>query len=1379
MSAAAERNLLFGILALQMDFISGDALIQAMNAWVLDKGKPLAQILVEQKALSTARRSMLEPLVEEHIKQHGNDPELSLAAVSAVGSVRDELDRIADPDLQASLIHFAATHPPDIDPLATAEYLSAGDSTSAGQRFRILRLHATGGLGEVFVARDEELHREVALKQIQDRHACDPHCRARFLLEAEITGGLEHPGVVPVYGLGRYADGRPFYAMRFVKGDSLKVAIERYHRPESQGKDAGERALEFRRLLGRFVDVCNAIAYAHSRGVLHRDLKPGNVMLGPYGETLVVDWGLAKVVGRQDVPAPSDELTLRPEAVGGSAPTVAGSAIGTPQFMSPEQAGGKLDQLGPATDVYSLGATLYALLTGQVPFAGVDRGEVLERVRCGYFPAPRHVRPDVPQPLEAICQKAMALRPQDRYPSARGLADDIENWLADEPVVAYAEPWTAKARRWLGRHRTLAITSAALVLLATVLLAAGNVLLTAANRAEQAARHEAEANARQVRNAKRLSDHRLYISDMRLAQRAWEDNQIGRLLELLEGQRPEKTGGEDIRGFEWHYWWRLCHSDLLTLMGHANGVTSATFSPDGKRIASASYDKTAKVWDAGTGKDILTLKGHAAEVSCVAFSPDGKRIASASEDKTVRLWDTASGQEILTLKGHAAGVTSVAFSPDSKRIASASHDNSAKIWDATTGQEILTLNVQRAWVTSVAFSPDGKRIASACEDNTVKVWEATSGQQILTLKAHASGVTSVAFSPDGSRIAGGTHDNTAKVWEATTGHEILSLKGHAAGVTSVAFSPNGKRIASASHDNSVKIWDATTGQEILTFKGHAAPVLSVAFSPDGKRIASASLDISVKVWGAVIAQENLALKGHVSVVTGVAFSPDGRRITSASMDRTARVWDATTGQETLTLKGHAAGVTSVAFSPDGERIASASYDKTARVWDATTGQEILTFKGHVAEVTSVAFSPNGKRIASASHDNSVKIWDATTGQEVLTLKGHAAPVLSVALSPDGKRIASACHDNSANVWDASTGQEILTFKGHAAPVLSVAFSPDGKRIASGGMDQTSKLWDAATGQEILTLKGHAAAVFSVAFSHDGTRIVSASTDGRVKVWELATGQEILTLKGDARDFACVAFSLDAKRIASGSEDNTARVWDSDLPTAQERLRREAYFLVDSLFVKYPWRPDVVDHLQGDPELDESLRQAALASANRYIQQPQPLNDASWAAVSKPGVPAAAYRRALMQAQEACRLDPQDGLYLNTRGVAEYRTGAFQQALETLTRSASLNMLLAMEDKHSIAVALVGMAPGETKLSAIGLLLAGEATLSYLAADPADLAFLAMTHYQLGHKQEAKAILTRMQATMKLPRWADNVDAKAFLREAEALLQGQSGKTATK
>jgi serine/threonine protein kinase len=468
---AADRNLLFGILAMQMDFISRDALIKAMNAWVLEKAKPLGQIILEQGALREDAHALLEALVSKHLEMHGNDPEKSLASVSSIGSVREELQLLADPDVQASLVHVSAARPMEADPYATKPP-SVGTPTSSGLRFRILRPHAKGGLGQVSVALDEELHRVVALKEIQDQHADHPHSRNRFVLEAEITGGLEHPGIVPVYGLGHSADGRPFYAMRFIKGDSLQGAIRQFHQAEGAGRDPGERSLQFRKLLGRFVDVCEAVAYAHSRGVLHRDLKPDNIMLGKYGQTLVVDWGLAKPLDRPEDSADPDERPLRPASVSGSAPTQLGTAIGTPQYMSPEQAAGRLEELGVGTDVYSLGATLYCLLTGQAPFQGTDLGTILQQVQRGEFPRPRELNRQLPvAALEAICLKAMALKPEERYPTALALAAEVEHWLADEPVSAYREPLEHRLRRWGRRHR--AWVAAAVALLMTTMVALG------------------------------------------------------------------------------------------------------------------------------------------------------------------------------------------------------------------------------------------------------------------------------------------------------------------------------------------------------------------------------------------------------------------------------------------------------------------------------------------------------------------------------------------------------------------------------------------------------------------------------------------------------------------------------------------------------------------------------------------------------------------------------------------------------------------------------------------------------------------------------------------------------------------------------------------
>ncbi len=431
---AADRNLLFGVLALQMDFVSRDALIAAMQAWGLAKHRPLGEILLEHGALTAERRHVLDLLTAERLKPPGGEPPRDSAAFAHRPTVRDTPWRLPQPDPQTTVAdtghRSGAAAPP----------------AAGGARFRVVRPHARGGLGVVSVARDTELGREVALKEIRADHADDPTSRGRFVREAEITGGLEHPGVVPVYGLGRHPDGRPYYAMRLIRGESLLQALGQLH--------AGEPGYTLRGLLGRFVAVCNAVAYAHSRGVLHRDLKPANVMLGPYGETLVVDWGLAKVVGRATVDeVGGGEMTLRPQS-GDSSETRAGSALGTPVFMSPEQARGEVDGLGPATDIYGLGATLYMLLTGRPPFQGRDNHDVLEQVRQGKWRPPRRVVRTVPRALDAVCRKAMALEPADRYGTALELAADVEHWLADEPVTAWREPFYVRGARWMRRHRT-------------------------------------------------------------------------------------------------------------------------------------------------------------------------------------------------------------------------------------------------------------------------------------------------------------------------------------------------------------------------------------------------------------------------------------------------------------------------------------------------------------------------------------------------------------------------------------------------------------------------------------------------------------------------------------------------------------------------------------------------------------------------------------------------------------------------------------------------------------------------------------------------------------------------------------------------------------
>jgi tetratricopeptide (TPR) repeat protein len=653
----ADRNLLFGILALQLDFISRDQLIAAMNAWVLDKQKPLGDILLEQQALQAEDRAALELLVDRHLRRHDQQPQHSLAALSLGPDLHEDLNDLGDADLHASLVHVpttviphatgihlagVSTNRPDSEEAAVA----VGEPSSSGLRFRVLRPHAVGGLGQVSVARDRELQRDVALKEIKPQYADDAEARARFVAEAEITGGLEHPGVVPVYGLGRFEDGRPYYAMRFIQGDSLLEAIDGFHAADWK-KKPGERVLALRGLLRRFVDVCNAVAYAHSRRVLHRDLKPANVLLGPYGETLLVDWGLAKALPLEEGKTSPPEGFLRPTG-GAAVVTQAGAVVGTPSYMAPEQARGQA--VGLPVDVFGLGATLYHLLTGKVPFGGSDVRDILARVVKGRCSPARQVNPAVPAALSAICQKAMALTPEERYSTAKELAAEVERWLADEPVAAYREPWPARLGRWGRRHKPAVAAAAALLL--TTMLGVGLF----AWQAEKGRRQESKRLG-QIEKANDILLSVFRYLDPRKEEkegvplRAQLGKRLDRAAELLEGEavgdslavaRLQMILGETQQNLGFH-------ERAIALQTKARQTFTAGLGPDHPDTLNSMNNLAAAYWAAGQLDKAVPLYEQTLEKQKATLGPDHHDTLDSMNSLATAYWSAGQLDKAVPL----------------------------------------------------------------------------------------------------------------------------------------------------------------------------------------------------------------------------------------------------------------------------------------------------------------------------------------------------------------------------------------------------------------------------------------------------------------------------------------------------------------------------------------------------------------------------------------------------------------------------------------------------------------------------------------------------------------------------------------------------------
>jgi WD40 repeat protein/serine/threonine protein kinase len=1140
-------------------------------------------VLVQWVEAVKARLEAGKPVdLEDYRRQDPVRAERMRRLLPAIGMMA-ELARTPDPGLSRSS---------GSGPAAIADTGTLGD-------FRIVREIGRGGMGIVYEAEQLSLGRRVALKVLPLAAALDSKQLQRFQLEAHAAACLHHTNIVPVHAVG-CERGVPFYAMQFIEGRSLAQLIAELRRvegldsvdnpptnladystmtlaadlasgrlaratggpsrrdatslPDEQQDGPGPttptpspephtvtpearvgcpssgsstRGRAYVRTVAQFgVQVAEALDHAHTRGILHRDIKPANLLLDDQGQLWVADFGLAQIQGNPHL-------------------TLTGDIMGTLRYMSPEQALAKRVVIDGRTDIYSLGVSLYELLTLRPALDGQDRQEILRKIAQEEPPSPRKLNPAVPRDLETILFKAMAKEPAERYATARELADELRRFLEDKPIRARRVGLGQRAILW-ARRRPAEAALAVVGSLAGVALVGTAVSVWYQVQLKQ--QHDIVSKERDI------AQRSQYFQYLALANTAWRDGDLGRLEQLLDKCRIEFQDR-----WEWRYLKRQCHRESLKLEGHKGAVFEIKYSPDGKRMASASLDGTVRLWDLATGQLLRTFAGHAGGATGVAFSPkDDRKLASTGWDGTVRIWDATTGEEVDSLN---CGLLNwdVAYSPGGKRIVAAGSDGTVRVWDLTTQERVEWRGGHRSAVRRVVFSPDGKRLASTGEDRKVNIWDATAtnGRVICSLVGHRDLVVGAAFSPDGKYLATASFDRTVRIWDITTGQPAGILKGHDGVIWGVAFSPDGRSVASSSDDPGVKLWDWESRDELRTLRCHGGVVHDVAFSPDGRWLATAGHDLAIKVWDRANFAEARLFSGHDGAVNGVAFHPAGGMIASAGQDKTIRLWDVSTGRDRILHRGHAA-VLCVAFSRGGETLAWGDKEGVVRLWDTATGQLRPTLPDdHGGAVSALAFRPDGEYLAAAGKDGGVRIWEVKSLRKT-TYTGHLRAVTTLAYSPDGAHLASGGEDWRVIVRDSSGRLNVLNEE-HSCFVYGVAYSPDGRFVSAAtepvpedpikvslvsvGGDGALIVCDTTTGEK-RRIKAHGAAGRSVAFSPDGTRLASASIDRTVKVWDVATGDEVLSLRGHTGGVLGVAFSPDGNLLASAGRDGTVRIWDA-------------------------------------------------------------------------------------------------------------------------------------------------------------------------------------------------------------------------------------------